>query len=410
MLKQLESKFDAVSLILLLVLFFGAICLTSVVKHILFFFLPIVFLLKKFVFRASFLKEISYQRTPLISILVWQLTLIPWLMAFIHGDWNSMSLAKLQWLNHYNSWIILYSYLASNYFLLISSKNKIPLFEKYPLNFIVLIILFIAFEVDFIYALIKWFNNDFGLTRWQGSSGNPQLWAIQASIMFLLWLIGHKEINKLTKQKIFSRIFLLTIILAIIFSGSISNLIGLAFASLAWLLASPILALVIVLLYLLVVNFITIKFLLSYQGSIDELRNVLAGFAHKFIPRIKLWLNLLNEAPKHHLDYFWGMGVEAYNNFMAQATAGHHKNAHNLYFHNWLTNGLPGLYLGSIFLFNSIKQILNNKYLLAITLYIISSSVFDCALTFIEVQMLFWLILPLLVDMNEKSSNGTALV
>lgn len=406
MIRKIETQFDAVTLVLFFVFFFGSVCLTSISWHVLFFFLPAIFLIKKIVFRTSFFRKLCFQKNPLLSIIVWQLTLLPWIMALFHGDFD-LANAKLQWINHQNSWIILYSYLASNYFLFIAENTKTPLLNKLPARLIALLVFLLAFEFDFIYAIVKYLNNGLSFERWQGSSGNPQLWAIQASIMLLIWLFVHNKVDELTKSKIYTRISLTTIILAIFLAGSISNFIGLSFASLAWLLASPILALILALLYLVVVNYITIKFLLNYHGDLDALKNLLAGFSNKILPRLRLWFKLLKEAPNHHIDYIWGMGLDAYNTFMASATAGHHKNAHNLYFHNCLTNGLAGLYLGSIFLFNSIKQILSNKYLLAIALYIISSSVFDCALTFIEVQILFWLVLPLLCDMISKSSDGT---
>lgn len=398
MIKKLEAQFDAVSLVLFLALFFGAVCLTSVTEYVLFFFLPLVFLIKKIIFGSSFIRKVCFQGNPLLSFIVWQLALLPWFMALFHGDFVLVT-TKLQWINHHNSWIILYSYLASNYFLFITDNFKKVLHA--------LIVFLSAFGVDFIYSIVKWINNGFAFDRWQGSSGNPQLWAIQASMMLLLWLIVHHKIDELMRSKIYTRISLLIIVAAIFLTGSISNFIGLIFASLVWLLPWPSLSLFATLFYVIIVNLITVKFLFGYHGNVVELRNIFAGLSHKFIPRIKLWLNLLNEAPNHHLDYIWGMGVNAYNSFMAAATSGHHKNAHNLYFHNWLINGLLGLYLGSIFLFDALKQVLGNRYLLAIGLYILASSVFDCALTFIEVQMVFWLILPLLLEIISKSSGGT---
>ena len=326
-------------------------------------------------------------------------------MGLIHGDFDLSQAIQLQWINHYNSWLILYAYLASSYFLYISREIKIPYLKGFRASLIGLIIFLLAFAVDFLYSSVKWFNHGFVIERWQGSSGNPQLWAVQASLMLIVWIIIHGDLDNLFKSKNYSRLIISLLITATILTGSISNFIGLGFASLAWLVPWAWVSLFITLAYVIVVNLWTWNFLVNYQGDILDLKNIFQGLSNKFIPRLKLWLELLKESSNLHLDYLSGIGLNAYNDFLDKATLSKHENVHSLYLHNWLINGIAGVYITFIFLTSALQKILQNKYYLAICLYVLSSSVFDCALNFLEIQIVFWLILPLIVDRVEPMKS-----
>ncbi len=390
---KLEANFDALCIVLLLALFFGALVFTSVLKHILLFALPIIFLVKKLGFKASFIREIGFRKNKLLSIIVWQLFLIPVILGLVHGDFHASESVNLQWINHYNSWLILFCYLAANYFLHISETSWIKGIQGLTVSQLGLASFALAFVVDFFYSLIKWISAGLPIERWQASAGNPQLWAVQASLILVIYLLLRKNLNKL-----FAWLLLTLICAATILTGSISNFIGLCFASLAWIVPWAWLALVLVVVYLFVVNFATWNFLVNYQGEVSELKNIFKGFSHKFLPRIKLWFDLLKDSPNLHGNWVSGIGLDAYNQFLERATEGKHENVHSLYLHNWLINGIPGLYSSFIFLLNGLKTIYSNKYYLAIALYVLSSSAFDCALNFLEVQIPFWLMLPLIIN------------
>ncbi len=248
--------------------------------------------------------------------------------------------------------------------------------------------------IEFVYSMFKASQEGF-LHRWQGSSGNPQLWAVQASLFLLIWLLARQHL----KQRWLLTLSLTMIIAAIILSASISNWIGLLFAALT--LPFGFWALLIFLIYFLWVHIFIWKFLCGFHGSMAELKILFQGLAHKFVPRIKLWLDLLKASPSLDLDYISGLGLEKYREFMRLATHGKHQNVHNLYLHNYLLNGIAGIYLSSFAFWHYPRSMLQNKYFLAIGIYVLSSAVFDCATMFIEVQMLFYLFLPVLLDRND---------
>lgn len=399
--QSLQYKFDVFNIVILFFLYFGSICFTSVIEHVLLYFLPVTLVLRKILFGASFLQEILWRRFPGLAFIAFGLFVIPVIMGFFHQDFNQV--VHLQWINQHNSWLIFYAYLGSSYFLYLNDKLKGN--QGLDLSFYALLSFLFAFVIDFFYSVLKWFLAGFEFTRWQGSSGNPQLWAVQASLMLILWFLIHKKINQSFGSKIPAYAILCLIILAIVLTESISNFVGLVFASLAYLLPSGIAALVITLVYVLAANILIWNFLINYQGDVENFKNIFHGFSNKFLPRMRLWLDLLKESPSLQIDYVLGLGLNNYNEFLARATNFKHQNAHSLYFHNFLINGIAGIYLTFIFLIKSSQKILSNKYYLAICLYALSSSVFDCALSFLEVEIVFWLALPLIISHIDSRVN-----
>lgn len=399
--KDFEAKFDKVLFFAFLILAAMSFFMTSIFKHLLLYLVPSLFLVSKLVFRKSFIRQVFFSHNPGLSIIVWQIFLIPILVTFLQGNTDILKDHNLQWLSYDNSWVILFSYALANYFLLTSSGLKL----KMDKSFYALAAFLFGFLIDFFYSLLKWFNSGFAIeNRWQGSAGNPQLWAIQLSIVLLLWLLINKDFDEYFQNKFFSRIILILTISGIILTGSISNFIGLFFASLALLIPSSTVVLLLAIAYVFAMNFFVINYLKTAQIDINSLKTSLNAVSHKFLPRIRLWLKLLKELPNHSFNSFLGMGLDRYNQFIELATNAKHQNAHSIYVHNYLINGYLGIYMHFIAIFNALKDILKNKYLLAITVFAITSSVFDCALTYLEVQIVFWLTLPLILPRIIKSS------
>jgi hypothetical protein len=399
--KDFETKFDKVFFFTFLILIAMSFFMTSIFKHALLYFVPILFLLAKLVFRKSFLRQVFYSHNPVLSIMVWQIFLIPSLVTLLQANYQLFKDHNLQWLSYDNSWVILFCYALANYFLLTNTGLKLKMDKAfYALN-----ALLFGFLIDFFYSVLKWFNSGFAVeNRWQGSSGNPQLWAIQLSIVLLVWVLINKDLDTYFSNRFLSRVIFVCIILGIVLTGSISNFVGLFFAALSFLIPSSIIVLISAIAYVFAMNFFVINYLKTANIDIISLKESLSGVAHKFLPRIRLWLKLLRELPNYSFNTFLGMGLETYNNFIESATNAKHQNAHSIYAHNYLINGFLGIYMHLIVLFNALKDILKNKYLLAISVFIMTSSVFDCALTYLEVQLVFWLTLPLVLPRIIKSS------
>ena len=399
--KELETSFDKVFFFVFLGLVASSIFMTSVFKHLLFYFVPILFLIKKLVFRGSFLKEVFFTRTPKLSLIVWQVTFLPSVIALLQGNPNLLKDHNLQWLSFDNSWVILFCFALSNYFLSQGLCEKL----KMDKAFYALSAFLFGFLIDFAYAVLKWINSGFAVeNRWQGSAGNPQLWAVQLSIALLIWVLVRKDLDKYFNNSFVSSFLIVLIASGIVLTGSMSNFIGLFFASLSFVIPSAIFVLVLAFAYVILTNYYVINFLTGSEPDINSLKSSLNIVAHKFLPRIRLWLKLIKDLPSQNFNPLLGMGLENYNAFIETATNAKHQNAHSIYAHNYFINGLLGIYIHLIALFNAFKDLMKNKYLLAIFVFVITSSVFDCALTYLEVQLVFWLSLPLMLSRILKSS------
>lgn len=395
------TKFDQIFFFVFLVLVAMSIFATSAFKHLLLYFVPLLLLFRKVVFKDQFLKELLFTQQKILALIVWQVFLIPVVVALVNGGLNVFSYEQnFQWLNYHNSWIVLFCFVLSNFFLKFSQNLKL----KFKPYFYASLAFLMGCIIDFLYAVFKWSINGFAVdNRWQGSSGNPQLWAVQLSLALLVLIIVRKDLDQYFKNQKFSQVLFIIITLGIIFSGSLSNFIGLFFASCALCFSNSFFILVLAFIYVIAMNCFTVNYLLHGNIDIHELKQSLNVFTNKFLPRIRLWLKLIRHLPNYDYNWFWGMGLEKYNIFMDTVTHGKHQNAHSLIIHNYWINGVFGVYMHFTALLTSAKEILKNKYFLAIFVFAITSSVFDCAISFLEIQLVFWLVFPLIVSKFMKS-------
>lgn len=397
---RFATKFDQIFFFVFLVLVAMSFFATSAVKHLLLYFVPLLLLFRKVVFKDQFLQEVLFTQQKILALIVWQVSLIPVIIALANGVNVFSNQQNFQWLNYHNSWIVLFCFVLSNFFVKFSQNLNL----KFKPYFYASLAFLVGCIIDFLYAVYKWSINGFAVdNRWQGSSGNPQLWAVQLSLALLVLIIVRKDLNQYFKNQKLSQALFIIITSGIILSGSLSNFIGLFFASCALCFSNSFFVLVLAFIYVISMNCFTVNYLLHGNIDIQELKQSLNVLTNKFLPRIRLWLKLIRHLPNYDYNWFWGMGLEKYNIFMDTVTHGKHQNAHSLIMHNYWVNGVSGVYMHFIALFTSAKEILKNKYFLAIFVFAVTSSVFDCAISFLEIQLVFWLVFPLIVSKFMKS-------
>ena len=333
------------------------------------------------------LKELISQPLAIFAFLFF---LIPVFTAVIHGEYSFDDFFRSKWIDFHNSWIVLYCFLFASFFI---NQYK-------DSHFFARLALLGAFAVDFFYSAFKFVNHGFAFDRWQGSSGNPQIWGTQIALVLLVWLISHKEMDEYFKSKLLSIFSLSTIVLAVILCGSVSNFIGLAFAALAWTSLPVIWSFALAIGYLVFSYWNIYSFVSSGVLDIEVLKTKLGFVAKKFLPRIKLWSRLVNADLS--FDSFYGMGFTKYKALSEQVSLKEHSHVHSIFFHNYLISGIIGFV--SNFFFFAFKPLFTNKYLVAMALYYLTNSAFECTCLFPETQVLFWLVIPIVFEISSKSS------
>lgn len=381
-----------------LFIYFSFTFLTSVDKSIIFFLSIIYFLFEKFYKRKSFISLISiprFKNSKWLFFNIFIFTNIHFLMGLVHRDLGFDGNAY--YLDPSNSFYILFVYLFSLIFLNVFKdyKNDFFYLKKYSSVTLAISFSLLGFITDFI---IHFFERLLDpelnlLDRWFGSTDNPNIWAMQSGISVLLLIKVFYE-----KSEKIPRLFLIFIsffiLLAVIISGSFTNILGVIFAIGSLFLSASWPLMIILLSVILVVN-ISLLLKFSYHDyHPDDLIFPINFLAHKIIPRMNLWSNLLEKATSQDFNYFYGMGYSKYKPWVESLMKNTVDHLHNIYYHYYFMHGIPGIYASLAYLMNIWKA---NKVSFAVVSYVLIISLSDASFLNYEAILMFFLVLALLI-------------
>jgi hypothetical protein len=400
-----ERVLDLLLIFFLLISFETIVSFTIVSEYLHGIILVLYISYKSFFQKKFFLKELfwRYQWLTIMSILAFLLPLV------ISGYNHEVITKDLPWLNSSNSWRILLSYFPTLIFFKIlddidfSKDDLISKIFKYINNKkveLVSIIFLSSIIPETIYSFVRFFRNNG--ERFQGSSSNPQLYAIELALLILVLIMSWRSLKIYLKTDLPLKLILILIILNSLASGSISNFIGLIFVSFIWILNSGTIALAIAFTVNLLVNSLGLYWLINLD-RIDmlDLKEDLGIFASKIIPRLNLWLKSIPLFDLKNFNYLRGIGYSAYYEVIFNKTGIGQVHIHNLFFHNLLTGGFLGIYSVLMWFIHHLKLLCSNKYLCSIAIYLLISGLFECGSIYDEVQTVFWRIFPFIIISSE---------
>ena len=301
----------------------------------------------------------------------------------------------MHWLNSQIVFEIPLFYFMSKLFIIIVKELGM---NSYTLLRLITCLISVSYTIDWFYSLYKaW---DLPHYRWNGSSGNPNIWAVQSSLTLILILYSYFKSYK--KPNFFSRKNISPLYYAFTGMGILISLIGLTKAfSLANFLALIASASALILYFLfknkskLFIQIIAISLSIAmivfikstYQIDVESIELPLAK---KFIPRIKLWSNFSDLVDSFTvIETLFGLGHLKYKSWLDSLGRHDFYHAHNFFYHFFLQFGILG-FLSSTWLY---LRMLFSKHLIFYLLgvYILIVSLFDISLFFDEVQMLFFI-------------------
>jgi hypothetical protein len=244
--------------------------------------------------------------------------------------------------------------------------------------------------------------------RWNGSAGNANIWACESTIVLLIIIAAFIEYRKEASLKLspyliipsITVVFLCLIGIAKAFSlATLLGILACLFCLGAYKLLRERVWLIIGLVLLLLGTGLIFYILL---GDLSFKAKQLF-WGKKFFPRIKLWRNIDDLVLDFKfLEIFFGIGFEKYTSWLASLKKLEYNHIHNVFYHYFIQYGLLG-FLSSTMLY--LKLFLANSfYLKILAVFIIAISFFDVSVFFEEVQILLFLLLPVL----ERFESGKA--
>ena len=255
----------------------------------------------------------------------------------------------------------------------------------------------LSFSIDWFYSLYKsLILEDY---RWNGSAGNANIWACESALVLLLSVAAFLELKKNKTQLKAAYIiplicFSSLALIGIIKAFSLATLLGLSaciltiiahkiFKERAWNIAAII---------LLCIGLGLILYILF--GDLNFKAKELF-WAKKFFPRIKLWRNIDEVVLDFSfLECLFGIGFHKYTDWLSTLKKAEFNHSHNFFFHYFIQYGLIGFISSTLLYFRIFLQ--RNFYLKIASIFLIIISFFDVSLFFEEVQILFFLALPIL--------------
>jgi hypothetical protein len=257
--------------------------------------------------------------------------------------------------------------------------------------------------VELAYSIYSFFyGSNLSNHRLEGSAGNPQPWAVELAIYALIYILFRKSIGKSFPQpfvKILLGFLPFTLIFSMLFSGSVSNVFALAFASLSLIPLNPAYILMMALAFIGFINYEIFSHIQIFNGDIASLKAKLGAVASKFIPRIKLWYLSLQKVQTMNWNPFLGVGYQKYASLITKGTGTDH--LHNVFYHNFILYGYFGLLMPFLALFTNLKDILSDRIYLAIFLYVLCSSCLDPAFQIFGPMSIFFFTLPFIIQQRK---------
>lgn len=319
------------------------------------------------------------------------------LWGIFQGDYFFELHRRMHWLNTQIIFEIPLFYFTTKFFITIIKELHM---NSYTLLRLITSLISVSYAIDWVYSLYKgWDSPEY---RWNGSSGNPNIWAVQSSLVLILILYSY--LKTYLKPNFFSAHRISPVYYSLTGIGILISLIGLIKAfSLANFLALIAFATALGLYFLFKTKskiFIQIACILLSVAMIYFIKNtylidietIKLPLAKKFIPRIKLWSNIDELlASFSWLQYIFGLGHLKYKAWLDSLGRNDFYHAHNFFYHFFIQFGLIG-FLSSTWLY---LRMLFSKHLIYYLLgvYILIVSLFDISLFFDEVQILFFILL-----------------
>lgn len=265
----------------------------------------------------------------------------------------------------------------------------------------------LSFSIDWFYSLYK--SLIFADYRWNGSAGNANIWACESTIVLLIIIVAFIEYRKEESLKLSpylvipSVTVILLCLIGIAKAFSLAPLLGIL-ACLFCIGAYKLLrdrVWVIIGLVLLLLGIALIFYILFGDLSFKAKQ---LFWGKKFFPRIKLWRNIDDLVLDFKsLEIFFGIGFERYTSWLASFKKPEYNHIHNVFYHYFIQYGLLG-FLSSTLLYLKLF-FANSFYLKILAVFLIAISFFDVSVFFEEVQILLFLLLPVLERFESKKAD-----
>lgn len=346
--------------------------------------------------KAHWFYQLKESFTGRLSPYVLMIFFTPFIWGLFQSDYFYTKHENAHWVNASTIFIV-----PLFYFTALAAINCLKLLNisKHFQLFIFTALFGLSFSVDWFYSLYKsLILEDY---RWNGSAGNANIWACESALVLLLSVVAFMEFKKNeTRLKaiyiipliIFSSLALIGIVKAF----SLATLLGLS-ACLMSLLAYKIFkekAWNIAAIILLLTGSTLIFYILF--GDLNFKAKELF-LAKKFFPRIKLWRNIDEIVLDFSfMEYLFGIGFHKYTEWLLTLKKSEFNHTHNFFFHYFIQYGIIGFISSTLLYFRIFLE--KNLYLKLTSIFLIVISFFDVSLFFEEVQILFFLALPILQD------------
>lgn len=349
-------------------------------------------IIQKFFYKASIRKLLKLENQKLIFHLL-LFAVLPLILSMIHQDYFFTQSHISHWLNPRNAYIVVIFYLVAKYLVEVGSS-----IHKKKLNKLLVLVLSSSFIIDFFYSFYKELNGMNHNHRWDGSANNPNIWAVQACFILFLLIISRPLFLSKKKFSLLYSILLAFPIIAIFMAASWNSFVSLGFAALPILLPLPLWAFCFIVLGVLAFSIFIV------YGDLNIIRENLV-IPKKIIPRIKIWQHLQEFFSSADFNLIFGAGYQKYIEWTQPLVKRGSDHLHNGYLHSFALNGLLGLYASFAYMFHLTQENFgklfqsknqSHKYYLALIVFILVNNCFDCSFFFYEIQIMFWLMLPLL--------------
>ena len=278
------------------------------------------------------------------------ISLLPILHGAFGGDYPWSEHPYTYWINARTSYVAIGALMTGQLLRVLMDRLE---FTQATTKTIMGFALLGSFLVDFLYSLFKLYFE--GSARWEGSAGNPNIWAVQAALILIFIVAMKAEVKKSAGEiNWFQSIWDIGVpllLLAAILAFSLANYIALAITIIAfvfyltrsrekWIWSSifAVAVIAVVLISYLIFN-VDFDYLMQNQ-YIKQLTDL--SLAKKIIPRLKLWSHI---SDFWQADWVWfGSGYQTYSAWLAGLKDGHNfSHIHNVYLHFFIQYGLLGL-------------------------------------------------------------------
>jgi hypothetical protein len=328
----------------------------------------------------------------------------PLIWGAFQGDYFYSEHKNAHWINASTVFIVPLFYFASQ--ALLSFLELLGVKRVWQLS-IFAALFSLSFSIDWFYSLYK--SLIFTDYRWNGSAGNANIWACESTIVLLLIIAAFMEYRKEKSLKLspyliipsITVIFLCLIGIAKAFSlATLLGILACLFCLGAYkLLRDRVWLIIGVVLLLLGIGLI---FYILFGDLSFKAKQLFWG--KKFFPRIKLWRNIDDLVLDFKfLEIFFGIGFERYTSWLASLKKLEYNHIHNVFYHYFIQYGLLG-FLSSTLLYLKLF-FANSFYLKILAVFLIAISFFDVSVFFEEVQILFFLLLPVLERFEPEKAD-----